>query len=224
MKRVLFVTATDTGAGKTVLSSLLVRYLRETGRPVLAFKPLCSGGRGDAEALYAALDETIPLDIVNPWHFRVPVAPVLAARREKKRVVLAQVLAHIRSHGKNNDPIVIEGAGGLLSPLGEDFDSRSLIVRLRARALVVAPNKLGVVNHLLLTLEALPPAIRSQAQIILMSPPKQDLATATNLELIREQLPPHSIYVFPWLGARFSPPSALNLPAVRRVLKALAAE
>jgi dethiobiotin synthetase len=224
MKRVLFVTATDTGAGKTVLSSLLVRYLRDAGRPVMAFKPLCSGGRGDARALHAALGETVPLDVVNPWHFKAPLAPVLAARREKKRVTLAQVLAHIQSHGKNHSPIVVEGAGGLLSPLGENFDSRDLIVRWRARPLVVVPNKLGVVNHLLLTLAALPPAIRLQAQIILMSPPKPDLATDTNLHLIRKVLPDFPVYVFPWLGLKFTPQSALKLPSVRRVLKALAAD
>jgi dethiobiotin synthetase len=224
MKRVLFVTATDTGAGKTVLSSLLVHYLRETGESVMAFKPLCSGGRGDARALHAALGEAVPLDIVNPWHFRAPLAPLLAARREKKRVTLALVLAHIRAHREGFETTLVEGAGGLLSPLGQGFDSRDLMVALRARPLIVVPNKLGGVNHLLLTLAALPPAIRVRAQIILMSPPKTDLATDTNLGLIRELLPRQPTYVFPWLGSKFSPESALKLASVRRVLKALAAE
>jgi dethiobiotin synthetase len=173
--------------------------------------------------LHAALGETVSLEAINPWHFRAPLAPLLAARREKKRVTLAQVLAHIRTHRQNCETILVEGAGGLLSPLGQRFNSRDLIVALRARPLVVVPNKLGVVNHLLLTLAALPPASRSQAQIILMSPPKTDLATDTNLSLIRELLPRQPIYVFPWLGPEFNPQAALKLPSVRRVLKALAA-
>jgi dethiobiotin synthetase len=224
MKRVLFVTATDTGAGKTVLSSLLVQYLRDAARSVMAFKPLCSGGREDARALHAALGEAASLDEINPWHFQAPLAPVLAARREKKQVTLAQVLRHIQARRQNYETILVEGAGGLLSPLGRRFDSRDLIVALRARPLVVVPNKLGVVNHLLLTLAALSPAIRSRARIILMSPPKTDLAAAANLGLIREVLPDHPVYVFPWLGANFTRRSALKLPAVRRVLKALAAD
>ena len=70
MKPVYFVTGTDTGAGKTVLTALLTRFLRNRGLKVAALKPICSGGRNDARALRAALNGALSLDEINPWHFR----------------------------------------------------------------------------------------------------------------------------------------------------------
>ena len=77
---------------------------------------------------------------------------------------LAPVVAHIRAIQKKFDVMLVEGAGGLLSPLGEDFDSRDLIAALRATPVIVAPNKLGAVNHILLTLAALPKNLRAKAK------------------------------------------------------------
>src|SRR5947207_4859213 len=125
--RILFITGTDTGVGKTVLASLLARHLRERGVAVAALKPICSGGRADARALHASLDGALTLDEINPWHFRAPLAPLLAARREHRRVELADVLAHLRRIQRRFDVVLVEGAGGLLSPLGDDFNSRDLI-------------------------------------------------------------------------------------------------
>src|ERR1700690_504574 len=155
----LFITGTDTGAGKTVLTALLARFLRECGVKAAALKPVCSGGRGDARALHAALDGALTLDEINPWHFRAPLAPLLAARRERKQVVRADVLAHVRTMQERFEVVLIEGAGGLLSPLGVNFDSRDLIAALRATPMVVCPNRLGAVNQILLTLCALPQGV-----------------------------------------------------------------
>ena len=88
MKRTIFITGTDTGAGKTVLTALLAQFLRERGVNAAALKPICSGGRDDARALRAAMDGALSLDEINPWHFRAPIAPLLAARRERKHVHL----------------------------------------------------------------------------------------------------------------------------------------
>src|SRR5580698_4299675 len=186
MKRTIFITGTDTGVGKTVLTALLAGFLRKRGVRVAALKPVCSGGRDDARMLHAALGGTLTLDEINPWHFRAPVAPVQAARREKKTVRLARVLAHIRAVRKNFDVVLVEGAGGLLSPLGEDFNSRDLITGLRAMPVIVAPNRLGVVNQILLTLEALPKSPRVRAAVVLMTPPKPDTATQSNAGLLKE--------------------------------------
>src|SRR5258706_3249652 len=151
MKQTLFITGTDTGAGKTVLAALLVKFLRGRGVNAAALKPVCSGGRGDARKIFAAMDGALSLDEINPWHFRAAIAPVLAARREKRRVKISQVVAHIRAMQKRFDLLLVEGAGGLLSPLGGDFNSRDLILKLRALPIIVAANKLGAVNHVLLT-------------------------------------------------------------------------
>src|SRR5277367_1861622 len=158
MKQTLFITGTDTGVGKTVLTALLVEFMRERGPAcgTAALKPICSGNRADARALRTAMDGALKLDEINPWHFRVPIAPLLAARKENRCVKLSQMLAHTRAMQKRFDVLLVEGAGGLLSPLGENFNSRDLILALRAIPIIVAQNKIGVVNHILLTLEALP--------------------------------------------------------------------
>ena len=101
-----FITGTDTGAGKTVLTALLTRFLRNRGLNVAALKPICSGGRNDARALRAALNGALSLDEINPWHFRAPIAPLLAARRERKRVRLAEVLTHVRAMQKRFDVLL----------------------------------------------------------------------------------------------------------------------
>jgi len=217
-----FITGTDTGAGKTVLTALLARYLHQFDVRVAALKPVCSGGRADAEQLFAALDGTLPMDVINPWHFRAAIAPVLAARREKRTVTRADLLRHLRQAGQGTDVVLVEGAGGLLSPLGEQVNSLDLIQALRARVILVAPNQLGVVNHILLTLKALPARTARSAQVVLMSPPQPDPATASNAALLAEFFPAGNIFKLPWLGKRFAVATAVKRPAVRRVLQELA--
>jgi dethiobiotin synthetase len=221
MKQTLFITGTDTGVGKTVLTALLTRFLRERGVNAAALKPICSSGRSDARKIFAAMNGALMLDEINPWHFRVPIAPLLAARKENRRVKLSQVLAHTRAMQKRFDVLLIEGAGGLLSPLGENFNSRDLILALRAIPIIVAQNKIGVVNQILLTLEALPENLRTKAQIILMSPPKPDASAKTNAKLLAE-FTNAKTFSLPRLGQKFSFNEVLKNPQMRRSLCALA--
>jgi len=222
MKQTLFITGTDTGVGKTVLTALLTRHLRARGVNAVALKPVCSGDRADARALHAASDGALTLDEINPWHFRAPVAPLLAARRERRRVAPVGVLAHVRAMQKRFDVVLIEGAGGLLSPLGENFDSRDLIAALRATPMVVCPNRLGAVNQVLLTLAALPRSASCRARVVLMSPAKPEASTSTNAGLLAEFLDAKRIFCLPWLGGNFDPEKVLKNPRVRRTLRALA--
>lgn len=222
MKRIIFVTGTDTGAGKTVLTALLVNFLRARGVNAVALKPICSGGRADARVLRAAMNGALSLDEINPWHFRAPVAPLLAARRERRHVHLAEVLAHVRALQRRFDVLLIEGAGGLLSPLGEQFNSRDLILALRATPLVVAQNRLGMVNQVLLTLEGLPENFRRKTKLVLMSPPRPDASTRVNTELLAEFFADKRIFTLPWLGENFSAGEVLKNPPVRRTFRALA--
>src|SRR5438105_3264918 len=186
--RLFIVTGTDTGVGKTVLTALLARYLREQGVAVAALKPICSGDRADARALRSALDGALTLDQINPWHFCALLAALLAGRRERRRVRLADVLAHVRETQRHFNVVLVEGAGGLLSPLGENFNSRDLILALRAVPVVVCPNRLGVVNHALLTVEALPRDAARHVQIVLMSPRRPGSVSRTNPRLLTEML------------------------------------
>lgn len=217
----LFITGTDTGAGKTVLATLLTRHLHERGVRVAALKPLCSGGRDDALALWIAAGKVLALDLVNPWYFRTPVAPVLAARRERKRVRLAEVVNHIRHVSRGFEVVVVEGAGGLLSPLGEDFASRELIIALRATPIIVSPNRLGAVNQIRLTLEALPPRLAARAQVVFFDLPKADSAASTNTALLGEFFDPQRIHRLPWLGTDARPAGLPPRGRLRGALQAL---
>lgn len=221
MQQTFFITGTDTGVGKTVLTALLARFLHERGGRAAAFKPICSGGRDDARALHAALGGALTLDEINPWHFHAPLAPSLAAACDGKSISLAQVFSHIRKVGKNFDVMLVEGAGGLLTPLGKNFDSRDLLTALKAEPIIVASNRLGVVNHVLLTFEALPENLRRKAKVVLMSPPKPDAATTSNIKLLGQFLRPKKIFALPWLGKNVLQLRAANKAKVERTLRAL---
>ncbi len=215
MKQTFFITGTDTGVGKTVLTALLTRFLRERGINVAALKPVCSGGRADARALRTAMNGTLTLDEINPWHFRASIAPLLAARKENRRIKFPQILAHTHMIQQRFDVLLVEGAGGLLSPLGENFDSRDLISTLRAIPIVVAQNKLGVVSQILLILEALPKNLRFKARVVLVSRPKPDIAAKSNARLLAE-FTKANIFLLPWLERK----NVGNI-ALRRTLAAL---
>lgn len=221
MNRTIFITGTDTGVGKTVLTSLLAGFLRKRGVRVAAFKPVCSGGRSDARLIMESLGGTLSLDEVNPWHFRAAVAPVLAAKMEKRRVGMEQVVGHIRKFRKTHDVVLVEGAGGLLSPLGADFDSRDLIEALGASPVIVAANKLGAVNHVLLTLEALPERLRSKARILLMAARRPDAASRCNVDLLAEA-GLKQVFQIQWIGGAYSWSEALRDPKIGKTLAALA--
>ena len=221
MKPVHFITGTDTGVGKTVLTALLARHLRERGVNAAALKPVCSGRRDDARALRAAMNGALTPDEINPWHFRATLAPLLAARRERRRVGLADVLAHIRTMQRRFDVLLVEGAGGLLSPLGENFNSRDLIAALRATPMIVCPNRLGAVNQVLLTLAALPRSAFCRARVVLMSPSKPDASTSKNVSLLAEFLDAQRIFCLPRLGGRFDPEKVLKDSRVRRTFRVL---
>jgi dethiobiotin synthetase len=200
MKQTFFITGTNTGVGKTVLTALLLEFLRARGMNAAALKPICSGGRDDARKIFAAMDGVLPLDEINPWHFRAAVAPLLAARRENKKVKISQVVAHARAMQKRFEILLIEGAGGLLSPLGENFNSRDLILALRAIPIIVAQNRLGAVNQVLLTLEALPEKLRAKSRVVLVSPQKPDASTKTNATLLAEFFDAGKIFLLPRLN------------------------
>jgi dethiobiotin synthetase len=225
MTPVLFITGTDTGVGKTVLTSLLARQGRVRVGSVAALKPICSGGRTDARVLCAALAGALRLDEINPWHFREALAPRLAARKEGRAVRLADVVRQVRAVRRRFVVVLVEGAGGLLSPLGEDFDSRDLIVALRATPIVVCSNRLGAVNQALLVLAALPPATARRAQVVLVSQARPDGSSRTNAGLLGEVIGAGRVHRLPWLrasalrGSAAVPASAR--PALARLLQAL---
>ncbi len=219
--RTFVITGTDTGVGKTVLTCLLAGDLRRAGRTVAALKPLCSGGREDARALQASLGGALTLDEINPWHFRAPLAPAQAAQTEHRQIRLPTVLQTLRQARRRFSFVLIEGAGGLLSPLGADFNARDLIAALRATPLIVCPNRLGAINQVLLVVHALPAAAARRAQVVLMSPPHADASSRSNVELLGETLGPKRVHVLPWLDQAQACGRAPVALRIRRTLQAL---
>jgi dethiobiotin synthetase len=220
--RFVVITGSDTGVGKTVLTAWLTRQLRAAGVNAVALKPLCSGGRSDARALHSANGKTLSLDEVNPWHYPAALAPVLAARRVGQRVDLSEVLTLARAVAGRFDLVLLEGAGGLLSPLGEDFDNRDLIRELRATPVVVVPNRLGAVNQVRLVIEALPRRTQAEAQVVLSEVPGAGAAGRTNPKLLREWLPKLSITLLPWVAGGAMAEAEGDRRRVAAALKSLA--
>lgn len=220
-RRVFLITGPDTGVGKTVLTCLLATHLRRAGLAVAALKPLCSGGREDARALQAALGGALTLDEINPWHFRAPLAPARAARMERRRIRLPRVLEAVRRMRRRFAWVLVEGAGGLLSPLGEGFTARDLVVALRATPLVVCPNRLGAINQVLLVLHALPGRAARDARIVLMPPAQPDPSCRSNVEMLGEALGPKRVHVLPRLSQAQCSGQAPVPIRVRRILQAL---
>lgn len=227
--QVVLVSGTDTGVGKTVLTAAFIRWLRERDVPSMALKPLASGDRSDAEALYRAQAGAVPIDVINPWHFPEPLAPLLAARRAGRRVAPEAVVEHVRMASRGLDVVVVEAAGGWLSPLMEGVDAPGLARALDAKVILVAANRLGVIGHLRLAWEAArageePHGNQHEArpQVVLTSPPRPGLAESTNPALLREFIPSGDVHEFPWLSRRQLRSDGAGDPAVERALSMLA--
>jgi len=148
-----FITGTDTGVGKTFVTTLLARALRQAGLDTIALKPLCSGDRGDAVALREACDGELDLDGINPLWFRAPVAPLLAARLEGRSVSLPDLEKWFHSVSQGRRSVLVEGAGGWLAPTAGAKVIADLASTLGLPVLLVVANRLGCVNHALLTIE-----------------------------------------------------------------------
>lgn len=217
MAKVLFITGTDTGVGKTVASVLLTRHWLATGADVVAVKPFCSGGRDDAEALREAQGGNVATEAINPWFFPEPLTPMLAARRAGCRLKLADALRFLRQSAAGHDGLLVEGAGGLLSPLGEDFSARELIHRLQAIPVVVCPDRLGAINQARLVFAALGAPARAKARLVLVSQPSPDSSTRHNAAILGEILGDDRVFRLPWLS---QPATSVRIPPGIRALLA----
>lgn len=150
-----FVTGTDTGVGKTYATALLTRALRRAGLDTIALKPICCGPRDDVEILQAAADEELTLDEVNPVWLRTPVAPLVAAREENAPVSLDALRDSLARITAGRRSFLVEGAGGWLVPVADGISIADLAAAFGLPVLVVVANRLGCLNHTLLTLESI---------------------------------------------------------------------
>ena len=149
-----FITGTDTGVGKTHLTRLMIESLREEGRDAAGFKPVSCGDRDDGRIL-AEVSGNLPLDEVNPLHFASPVAPYVAALLENKSIDPTTLVESYRNFSEGRGTVFVEGAGGWEVPITENYLISDLAKDLGLPVILVAANRLGALNHILLTLAAI---------------------------------------------------------------------
>jgi dethiobiotin synthetase len=216
---ILFVTGTDTGIGKTMVTTALAATLAARGRRVGVVKPVETGCRSgddglvpeDALTLAAAARDPAPLESVCPYRLPDPLAPALAAERAGVTIDVEGLATHLRRRAATVDVLLVEGAGGLLVPLTRHESFADLALRLGARVLVVVGSRLGAINHALLTFEVLTRrGIALAGYVVNRLGPSDDLVVGTNEDLLRSLTAVPCLGTLPW-----TPDAAELLAAVR---------
>lgn len=191
----VFITGTDTGVGKTVVTAMLAVGLKKLGIDVGVMKPIASGavdtadGPASADALFLKRCSGV-VDLlceINPVLLRAPIAPAAAARFEGTPIDVAAIEAGYRTLSARHSLVLVEGAGGLMTPIADQYLMRDLARDLAIPCLVVARAGLGTVNHTALTIEALRSAGIPILGVVIGNVPEQSgPAERTAIPLIEE--------------------------------------
>lgn len=193
MGKGIFITGTDTGVGKTFVAATLAAYLRDAGYRVGVMKPAetgCEDSDGkltpaDALRLKDASGCTEVIEKICPYQFAEPLAPSVAAERAGVKIDIDHLLAVYDDISSSHDVTLVEGAGGLLVPLLPSYTYADLARVFKLPILVVAANKLGIINHLLLTLEhAGCKSLRTLGYVLNRISNETSLAADTNREVL----------------------------------------
>jgi dethiobiotin synthetase len=221
----LFITGTDTGVGKTVFSAALLHALTGLGVRAVGMKPVAAGavlqnGRWaneDVALLGAASPIQAPTEWVNPYLFREPIAPHLAAEHKGVAIEIPRIAAALGELGRLADVVVVEGVGGFRVPLGDDRDTADLAVRLGLPLILVVGMRLGCLNHALLTAEAIAARGLKLAAWVANRVDPSMAAYDENLLALTKRLQAPLLAELPWLAspepqrvARLVPPKSLS--------------
>lgn len=163
MTNAFFLTGTDTEVGKTVSSRAILQAASQRNIQMAGYKPIASGSEETAEGLRNSdalfIQEASPVELtyqeVNPYTFKEPVSPHLAAEREGKTIdfdVLSQGLAHLKA---KSDVVLVEGAGGWRVPVTRTDFLSTWVKREKLPVILVVGTKLGCLSHAILTAEAI---------------------------------------------------------------------
>lgn len=158
-----FITGTDTGVGKTLISSALLHALVKKGVRAAGMKPIAAGTelRGgvwhndDADCLAAEANVAVPPELATPYLLREAAAPHIAAAQEHVTIDLAHILSCYDRVCTMADAVVVEGVGGFRVPLSDQCDTADLAQQLGAPVIMVVGLRLGCLNHALLTADAI---------------------------------------------------------------------
>jgi len=190
----IFVTGTDTGVGKTLVSGALAAAARRSGARVGVFKPCESGCEepdgslhaNDAAFLQRMAATTAPLEQICPYRFREPLAPAVAAEREHISISTHHIETVFRQLCEGCDAMIVEGAGGLLVPMAGDALTLDLIRQLALPVLIVARLSLGTINHSLLTIRHIQAAgLPLKGIVFSRTLDQHTVAEQTNMEILQ---------------------------------------
>ncbi len=159
----LFIAGTDTCVGKTLVAKALIERYVAAGKRVAAMKPVSAGCvqtpegwlNDDVAQLRAASNVALPLALMNPYAFELPIAPHVAAQQAGIEIDLARIESAYREIESQSDEVIVEGVGGLLVPLNATQTAADIVVRLNLPVILVVGMRLGCLNHALLTVEAM---------------------------------------------------------------------
>ncbi len=163
MTNAFFVTGTDTEVGKTHVSCLLLKQYAAQGLKVIGMKPVAAGCElvegewvnEDVQKLIAASNVKAPLNLINPYCFKEPIAPHLAAEKAGETIAIETIINAFKQLKNMADVVIVEGAGGFLVPLNTKANMADLAIALELPTILVIGLRLGCINHSLLTAEAI---------------------------------------------------------------------
>lgn len=182
-----FVTGTDTDCGKTYVTALLVRAARAARVDAVGAKPFCCGPRTDVEILAQASDHVDTLNAINPVWLKTPAAPRACEMLGEPAADVPRALTAVRDLAARHTQVFCEGAGGWLVPVAKDCTVADFAADLGWPVIVVVRNKLGALNHTLLTLESVRRRGLPLAGIILNDVDgRTDEASRTNRAILEE--------------------------------------
>jgi len=190
----IFVTGTDTGSGKSTVTGLLAKYLRGKGDKVITQKWVQTGSRFSADInlhlkIMGVSKNEIKehLDCVCPYIFKLPASPHLAAKAENKKINIARIKQSFKSLSSKFDFVIVEGIGGALVPVDEKRLVIDIANELGLPVLVVGQNKIGAINHILMTIEVLKQRKMKILGIVFNNCPGQNkLVLQDNPEIVRK--------------------------------------
>lgn len=163
MKKAFFITGTDTNVGKTYIACKLIQQYVSQGYRVVGMKPVAAGCEliegewvnDDVLKLEAVSNVKAPRALTNPYSFKEPIAPHIAAELTGKTIEISVIKQAFDELSQLADIVIVEGAGGFLVPLNETETMADLVKTLNAPIILVIGIKLGCINHTLLTIEAI---------------------------------------------------------------------
>ncbi len=209
MAKGFFITGTDTGVGKTIISAAFIKAALFLGRKVCGMKPVESGCTRDGDALVprdgmflremSHVDE--PIDLITPCRFENPLAPMAASQIERKDADIAGIRSSFSRLSEKYDTVIVEGIGGLMVPIMKDYFVVDLAQELGLPLIVVSRPGLGTINHILLTVDCAAKAGLDVAGIVLnyAGRPENDAAEKTNPGLLAQVCRIPLIGTFPHL-------------------------